>query len=69
MGTITRVENPCKGECPDRDSECHGKCPKYAEFRKYRDECIALKVKANEKYAMTPMLKKHIRDKERKKNK
>lgn len=64
---LKSVPNPCKGYCPDRNEECHGKCEKYAAYRKYRDECVVRKVKANERFSMTPQLKKHIRDKERRK--
>ena len=31
-------DNPCVKTCPDRNSECHAKCPRYAEFVKIRNE-------------------------------
>jgi hypothetical protein len=30
-------DNPCIKTCPDRNSECHAKCPRYAEFVKIRN--------------------------------
>ena len=32
--------NPCKPDCPRRNSECHGTCKDYRDFRADRDEFI-----------------------------
>ena len=29
------MENPCKKDCPDRNSTCHGSCPRYKEFKEF----------------------------------
>lgn len=31
------AENPCKPACPMRSAHCHGACPAYKAYRKYRD--------------------------------
>lgn len=30
-------ECPCERTCPDRNAECHGKCPKYLDWRGKQD--------------------------------
>lgn len=37
-------KSPCYG-CEDRTSECHAKCPRYAEFAKNRNDTLLLQWK------------------------
>lgn len=50
-------DNPCRKDCPNRTSECHGKCEAYADFVKIRERA------RRENQAQTgyikPMLKKY----------
>ena len=36
MGPVDK-DNPCKRDCPQRTSDCHGKCPEYKKFRDRKD--------------------------------
>ena len=38
------IHNPCK-DCTDREVGCHGKCDKYAQYRKDLDKSKAIRKK------------------------
>lgn len=50
MGNFYRcvkfVDSPCK-DCPDREVGCHGRCDKYQEYVKKKDELMAKYKKEN----------------------
>lgn len=48
MSSIANPDSPCR-RCNDRQVGCHGKCERYAEYRKSRDEYAALVRKHNRK--------------------
>lgn len=55
-----RVENPCRGYCPDRDCECHAKCRKYAAYRAYIDECNRIRHATKEVYTISEPKKRWL---------
>lgn len=61
-----RVENPCNGYCQDRDSECHGKCEKYAAYRAWIDECNKRKRAAKDVYGISDTKLRMLRKQQRK---
>ena len=32
------MKQPCKIDCPDRSAECHGRCEKWLEYERARNE-------------------------------
>jgi len=44
IGPIDK-ECPCERACPERNPECHGKCERYNQWRRKKDEELALKNK------------------------
>lgn len=53
--------NPCDPDCPERNSECHGKCERYLKYRARKDEQLAERERRNMATPDIPRkLKKHI---------
>ena len=53
--------NPCFPDCPERSSECHGKCEKYLAYRAKKDRQLEEREKRNKATPDLPRkMKKHI---------
>lgn len=48
MSSIANPDSPCR-TCGDKQLGCHGKCERYIDYRKARDEYAALVRKHNVK--------------------
>ena len=55
-----RLNNPCKGVCPDRHSNCHSTCERYIE---YAEQCRAIREARKKNSAWTisrDTIRKHV---------
>lgn len=54
------LNGPCK-DCKDRAPRCHGRCEKYAEFRKKCDAAIAARVEYQQRTEISESRKRALR--------
>ena len=60
MRGCSRMENPCKPDCPERTAECHGHCPRYAEYAAW---CERQRQERHERQAVHAALNHGLRKK------